>query len=417
MKIRFLKKTGCILIAALLPGISSFALAEEKKPPITQYWMNVSTQNMSIPGMSSEEMSGLEGMMMGRMAGMGPKRSLMLQLNSPRPVPALPEATHDIPPGQKMGSTLPLLIPERSKPVKEEEGEEAKYEKPKMRMLMYWGCSETVRQGQPKVLDTEKMSMIDFGKAMSGKRGSAQNPPSQRTGWAYAEWPNRNNQKEIPKGSSLQGSHFIHGNYSPDIKFSVGEDHDFMAPVEFSSVTGGLTDSIKFQWKKIPTALGYFAMAMGHNEKTGEMIIWSSSEPQELGYGLMNYLSPADVNRFIKEKVVMGPEVTSCSIPQGIFKESKGAAVQFIAYGDELNIAWPPKPKDPKVPHDYIWAMKLRNKSTGMLPLGQEDSRQERRTRGRQQEQEQDEQSADTERSEERPRKGKGGLMRGILGF
>jgi hypothetical protein len=123
------------------------------------------------------------------------------------------------------------------------------------------------------------------------------------------------------------------------------------------------------------------------------------------------------VNRFIREKVVMGPELTGCSIPQGIFKESKGAAVQFIAYGDELNIAWPPKPKDPKVPHDYIWAMKLRNKSTGMLPLGQEDSRQERRTRGRQQEQEQDEQSADTERSEERPRKGKGGLMRGILGF
>ncbi|MBI5634630.1 MAG: hypothetical protein HZA15_14265 [Nitrospirae bacterium] len=416
MKIRFLKKTGCILIAALLSGISSLALAEEKKPPITQYWMNVSTQNMSIPGMSSEEMSGLEGMMMGRMAGMGPKRGLMLQLNSPRPVPAVPEATHDIPPGQKMGSTLPLLIPERTKPVKEEEGEEAKYEKPKMRMLMYWGCSETVRQGQPKVLDTEKMSMIDFGKAMSGKRGSAQNPPSQRTGWAYSEWPNRNNQKEIPKGSSLQGNHFIHGNYSPDIKFAVDENHDFMAPVEFSSVKGGLADSIKFQWKKIPTALGYFAMAMGHNEKTGEMIIWSSSEPQEPGYGLMNYLSPADVNRFIKEKVVMGPEVTSCSIPQGIFKESKGAAVQFIAYGDELNIAWPPKPKDPKVPHDYIWAMKLRNKSTGMLPLGQEDSRQERRTRGRQ-EQEQDEQPADTERSEERPRRGKGGLMRGILGF
>lgn len=415
MKIRFFKKTGCILIAAVLLSSISLASAAEKKPPITQYWMNVSTENMSIPGMSSEEMSGLEGMMMGRMSGMGPRRSLMLQLNSPRTIPSNPEATHDIPPGQKMGRTLPLLIPERSKPVKEEEGEEAKYEKPKMRMLMYWGCSETVRPGQPKVLDTEKMSMIDFGKAMAGRTGSFQHSPSPRSGWAYADWPNRKHQQqEVPKGSSLIGDHFVHGNYSPDIKFFVDEKHDFMAPVEFSSVKGGLSDSIRFQWKKIPTALGYFATAMAHNEKTGEMIIWSSSEPQDPGYGLMNYLTPADVTRFIKEKVVMGPEVTNCSIPQGIFSEANGAVLQFIGYGDELNIAWPPKPKDPKIPHDYIWAMKLRNKSTGMLPLGQEDGREGRKTRSRQTDQ--DEQPDDTEKREERPRKGKSGFIR-IPGF
>ena len=51
------------------------------------------------------------------------------------------------------------------------------------------------------------------------------------------------------------------------MKFAVGERHDFMAPVEFTSVTGGLADSIQFQWKKIPTAIGYFAMAIGHNDK------------------------------------------------------------------------------------------------------------------------------------------------------
>ena len=414
MKIRFLEKAGCILIAVILISFISLAGAAEKKPPITQYWLSVATENMSVPGMSAEEMSGLEGMMMGKMSGMGPRKSLTLQLNSPKTVPPDPEAAHDIPPGQKMGQTLPLIIPEREKPVRSDD-EDITYEKPKLRMLMYWGCSETVRPGQPKVLDTEKMSMIDFGKAMSGRRGSRQYPPSLRAGWAYAEWPNKQNRREVPRGSSLEGEHFVHGNYSPDIKFSVDEKHDFMAPVEFSSVKGGLADSIKFQWKKIPTALGYFAMAMASNEKTGEMVIWSSSEPQDPGYGLMNYLAPADVHRFIKEKVVMGPEVTNCSIPQGIFKEAKGAVVQFIGYGDELNIAWPPKPKDSKKPHDYIWAMKLRNKSTGMLPLGQEDGKEERRTRSRQAEQ--DEKSADTEKSEEEPQKKKGGLIRGIFGF
>jgi hypothetical protein len=156
-------------------------------------------------------------------------------------------------------------------------------------------------------------------------------------------------------------------------------------------------------------------MVIGHNEKTGETIIWSTSEVQEPGYGLLSYLSPADVNRFLKEKVVMGPDTTSCAIPKGIFKDTGGSALQFIGYGDELNIAHPPKPKDPKIPHEYIWAMKLRNKSTGMLPLGQDERREERRTKG----QEQDQLPADADRQGEAPEKKKGTLdkVRGIFGF
>jgi hypothetical protein len=403
----------------LISALSVHAAEKEKKNPVTQYWMNVETSNMTIPGMSSEEMSGMSGMMMGRMSGMGPRKGLMLQLVAPKTVQSEPDATHDIPPGQNMGKTLPLLTPERETGTSREHiEEERKYEKPKARMLFYWGCSEEVRKGQPKVLDTEKMSMAEFGKAMMGRTGSQQHPPSPRAGWTYGEWPNRQTRKEVPRDSSLQGEHFVHGNYPPDIKFSIGEKNDFMAPVEFSSVKGGLSDSIRFQWKKVPTATGYFGMAMGHNEKTGEMIIWTSSEVQEPGYGLMNYLTPADVSRFIKEKVVMTPETTSCSIPKGIFGETKGASLQFIAYGDELNIAWPPKPKDPKVYHEYIWSMKLRNKSTGMLPLGQEDQDGGRRQKSRQPEREEN-QSSDEERSEQPAERKKGTFekMRGIFGF
>jgi hypothetical protein len=412
-----MKRVGVLTVIALLMVFYAFAGAaeKEKKKPVTQYWMNVETQNTSIPGMSSQDMGGLEGMLMGKMTGMGgARKGLVLHLSSPKAAPPEPEATHDIPPGQNMGSTLPLLIPEKPKTVREEEGEETTYEKPKFRMLMYWGCSESVRQGQPKVIDTEKMSMTEFGRAMAGRTGSRQYPPSPRAGWTYAEWPNRKDHRQIPKDSSLQGDHFVHGNYSPDIKFAVDASHDFMAPVEFSSVKGGLADSIKFQWKKVPTALGYFAMAIGHNEKTGETIIWSSSEVQEPGYGLMGYLTPSDVAKFIKEKVVMNPEITTCTVPKGIFKDTGGAALQFIGYGDELNIAWPPKPKDPKVPHEYIWSMKLRNKSTGMLPLGMDEGTREQRDT-----QKQEEQPAESEKSGDAPEKKKGGLdkLRGIFGF
>lgn len=414
MTMGLLKKTSCTAAAAMiLFSASPAAAAEKAKTPVTQYWVSVATQNMSIPGMPQEGMSGLQGMIIGKMAGVGPKKSLLLQLNSPGALPSGPEATHDIPPGLSMGKTLPLLIPEREKPVRGGEEPEQKAEKPKVRMLFYWGCSEAIRPGQPRVLDTEKMSMPQFGKAMSGRTGSGQTPPSQRSGWAYAEWPNRKDRQDVPKSSSLSGDHFIHGNYTPDIKFAVGERHDFMAPVEFTSVTGGLTDSIKFQWKKIPTAIGYFAMAIGHDEKTGETILWSSSDAQDPGYGLMSYLPPADVSRFIREKVVMGPDVTSCSVPKGIFKDSNGAALQFIGYGDELNIAYPPKPKDPKIRHETIWAVKLRNKSTGMLPIGMDEGKAERRTKDSTQKQ--DEQPA-KEKSPD-PVKDTMNKMKGILGF
>ena len=406
----------CWTVAIILLSAAFVTAAEkEKKIPLTQYWMSAATQSTSIPGMPQGEMSGLQDMIMGKMAGIGPKRSLILQLSSPRALPAGPEATHDIPPGLNMGETLPLLIPDRESPVRGEEPQ-GKMEKPKMRVLIYWGCSETVQPGQPKVLDTEKMSIVEFGKAMAGRSGSGQYPPLQRAGAAYAEWPNRILHRDVPQDGSLLGDHFIHGNYTPDIKFTVDEKHDFMAPVEFVASRGGLADSINFQWKKIPTAIGYFAMAIGHNDKTGEMIIWSSSEVQEPGYGLMNYLSPSDVSRFIKEKVIMGPEVTTCSIPKGIFKDAQVAMLQVIGYGDELNIAYPPKPKNSSKPHEYIWALKLRDKTTGMLPLGQDEIKGERRIKEKQQENQ--EQPAEEQNAEPLDKvKGTLNKIKGRFGF
>ncbi len=357
-----------VLLAALLPAGAVWS-GEKDKEPYPKYWMSVSTKNFSIPGMPAD-MPSLGGMFGGRMGG--PNRGLLLQLNSPRPLPAEPSATHDIPPGQSMGGTLPLIIP--PKPGAERSGESAEgpgqFEKPKARMLIYWGCGEKVKPGQPRVLDTEKMSPEEFGKAMSGHFSSAQYPPAPRTGWIYSEWPNEKNRVNIPGNSSLEGEHVVHGNYIPDIRFSIDKKHDFMAPVEFTSVTGERTESMKVRWRAIPTATGYFAMAMARNEKNGETIIWTTSGVPEPGYGLMNYLPGADVRRLIREKVIMPPDVTSCSVPKGIFSGSEGAMLQFIAYGDDLQIAYPPKPKDPRKPWNPLWAVKVRLKSTGMTPLG-----------------------------------------------
>ena len=397
---------------------------KDQKIPVTQYWMDIATMNQSIPGMSgaNSPTSGLMGKMMGA-RGFGPKRSMSLRLNSPNELPPEPVADHDIPLGLKMGDALPLLIPQQEKAryEKSEEGTERPIEKPKMRMLIYWGCGENVGKGQPRVIDTQKMTPEEFGKALMPKHTAAvQHPPAPRAGWIYADWPNRKSSIQVPNDGSLQGEQLVQGNYIPDIKFKVDTNHDFMAPVEFTSVEGALSDSIRFEWKAVPTAIGYYAMAIARNEKNGETIFWVSSEIPDTGFGLMDYLPSADVKRFVKEKVVMSPDRTRCAIPKGVFKDSGGSMIQFIAYGDELNLTHPPKPKDPKVPWKPIWTVKMRSKSTGMTPVGAGDRRAEMRN-SRESEQTGKEQS--DERAKEKPEDGRqeGGSplkkLKGLFGF
>lgn len=404
----------CIISTVLSnPSAVYSAEKEEKdKKPYPQYWMDVSTQNISIPGME-----GMPGSLFGKIAAgksFGPSRSLFLKLDSPQKLPPDPFATNDIPPDQNMGKTLPLLIPEKVKAEKhkyfEKEEPHDKVEKPKARMLIYWGCSEEVRKGQPRVLDTEKMGMAEFGKTMgslSAHTPSQQYQPGERGGWIYANWPNKESQVEVPKNSSIEGSQVVRGNYIPEIKFTIDKIHDFMAPVEFSSITGGLSDSIRFQWREVPTAVGYFAMAMAHNKDSGETIFWSSSEVPEAGFGLMSFLPPGDVRKFLKEQVIMNTKTTSCAIPKAIFNGAGGSMLQFIAYGDELNVVHPPKPKDPKRPWNPEWAVKVRLKSTAMTPLGQAgEQRRSRQLKERRKVKEEEEGSEDSsEKSDERPQR------------
>jgi hypothetical protein len=282
--------------------------------------------------------------------------------------PPSPTAEHLIPPGLKMGPSLPLLTPAPGKsgtPSGEAERED-------IRILFYWGCGDTIGPGQPKVLDTAKMSAEDYGQVPVSRRGSSVVRLGPRKGWTYGEWPNREKMIQVPGDGSLQGDHLIKGSYTPDIKFSLDQRRDFMEAVAFTKSEGGLADAIRLEWRSIPNATGYFMMATGGSEGKKEIVMWNSSGVQEMGGGLMNYVSPDTVQKYIKEKVVLAPSVTSCTIPKGIFKGADGAVLMFIAYGEEANFAQPPKPADPKAPWNPIWTAKVRFKSTGMLPLGME---------------------------------------------
>jgi len=84
----------------------------------------------------------------------------------------------------------------------------------------------------------------------------------------------------------------------------------------------------------------------------------------------MDYIAPAEVERLIRERIAMPPQTTECIVPAGIFK-GEGSMLNFIAYGGELNLVHPPRPKDQRQVWEQVWAVKLRLKSTAMTLLAE----------------------------------------------
>ena len=339
-----------IITMAAIIMLPTLALAQQK-PPVAQYWMNVETNaGMSMPGMGA--MAGMIGGMMGAQQQSG--RKLSLYLGSQRPADA-PNAAHDIPAGMSMGPSLPLLTPRGAEPRQTAERERYEnMEKPKGRMLIYWGCGEATRAGQPVVIDFARGGQMPN---MAGRNVASGGPSPGRTNGL---WPNQQDSKAVPDSASLAGEHAIRGNYTPDIRFALGAGQDFMERVDLNTSARG-TGAVSVRWNAPSAATGYFATAMGGDGN--DMVMWSSSEVQEIGGGLMDYIAPGEVARLIREKVVMPPQTTECTVPAEVSKRAQ--MFSFIAYGPEANFGFPPRPKDPE------WYAKVRFKSTASTFLGE----------------------------------------------
>ena len=380
------------LVSTLVLAVTSTAAVAQTqvvRPPVAQYWMDVATvrmadmdelPNLGALGGMAAGMMGMQGVgdnSFGATKGMMPGRWLDIAVATQRK-PAGTQATQTIPAGLGLGASLPLLPPE---PVaaksnvpqsRDRETDDGMPEQPKGRILLYWGCSDAVRAGQPKVLDLTNAKPADYAQFMRGRatreRGATAAP-------GHAIWPNAQSKQQVPKGASLQGEHKVSGEGIPaSLQFSVGQVQDFMPPLVLSS-TGGGANATTLAWAAQPQARAYFLNAMGGND--GEMVLWSSSETPEPGWGLMDYLSTPNLDLWLADKTLLPTSQTQCAIPAGIFAKSKGAMVQGMAYGQELNLAYPPRPADRRVAWAPEWSARVRVKSVAMLPL--EDSAGRRR--------------------------------------
>jgi hypothetical protein len=194
-------------------------------------------------------------------------------------------------------------------------------------------------------------------------------------------WPNEKDRQRVPKDSSLRGEHAVSGEGIPaSLKFAIGETQDFMDRLNLAA-PGDTKGSVVATWNTVPTARAYFLSAVGGGND--DMILWSSSELPEAGLGLVDYLSNAQVDQWVKEKVLLPATTQQCAIPAGIYGQAGGAMLRGIAYGNELNLLFPPRPTDPKLLALWNpeWSLRVRVKSTSMAMLGQEASaRQERKS-------------------------------------
>jgi hypothetical protein len=392
------------LFAAILILAASAAQAQSTqqivRPPKVNLWMDVSTGGMA--GMPEMDMPGMGGLLAG-LGGMGrgnpgakntgreyygsargfhmmPPRILDIALwNGLKPGV---EAAQHVPPGLKLGDKLPLLpvfvdkvVDDKGRP-----GGSSDYEAPKGRILFYWGCSATVRAGQPRIVDLSKLSSDSaaaFGNAFSG-RFAPDRGAKVRAG--YDVFPNERDQRGLARDASLVGAHQVTGDSVPEsFRFNLGPAQDIMPAVELQS-QGSLNDSVSLSWIPVTNAKAYFLHAMG--AQGDDMIFWSSSELPDSGFGLFDFLSNGTIEKWTTEKVLLGANVTRCAVPKGIMAgrggsskkggDDAGAMLRMIAYGGEHGFVHPPRPTDPKVPWDQEWSVRLRVKSQTMAMLGEE---------------------------------------------
>ena len=378
-------KTTCpTLLPRTLGAISLLSLAlgahAQTRAPQVQAWIDVATYSgMGMPmggmaGGGGNPMAAF-GSLFGGGGGGGANAFGNTQTGSAgrwvdvtlfsRANPSLGEAQQTVPAGF-LSPALKLQAPKetRGRVPDNEESVVEQPEKPQGRILLYWGCGSAVRAGQPKVLDMASASAADLSRFFVSRRAT-QRGTHQAVGRPV--WPSPPDARMVPAGASLAGEHSFSGAGVPEgFRFQIAAAQDLMPALNLQTQdSGGAT---QLNWTGAPTARAYFASAMGSNERN-EMVLWTSSEQPDTGMGLVDYQTNVAVDRWLREKVLLTPSTTSCTVPKGVLG-AEGGMMKVIAYGSELNLAHPPRPADPKAPWDPVWTAKVRVKSVASAMPG-----------------------------------------------
>lgn len=388
-----LRVAAVVTAAAAVGGVADAQNAQQVTGPVAVYWMSAQTTSGMAglmggmtPGAGGgrrPSMGAMMGMMMGGGGMNSAQHALTLQLGSSRKPEGAPAAEHLPPQGLGAGASLPLVTPtaQPSQRVEEEPGLPPQYQKPRGRMLIFWGCGERAGPGQPVTIDFSKLTpdAMTAGKMPPGLEAMTKGlavtpmrPPSPSRNTTYGEWPNQRTRQTVPSEGSLVGSHTVRGDYSPEIKFDLSASQDFLAPLRLRTGQGP-SGSALLGWGAIPGAKAYLATAIGGGNGD-TVVLWTSSQVQASAFSLPDYISPADLDRLVQQKALMAPGTTQCVVPREVVAAAPQAMVQLAAYGGEANFVYPPRPADPKTPWNQQWQVKVRYRSATSAILGMDMS-------------------------------------------
>ncbi len=419
---KHMKKAVLILAGA---GIGALALAggavaQGGGGGTAVYWMTADTMS-GMAGMMGGAMGGggrpsagsMIGAMFGRgggMSGNGYVKMLHLQLGSGARPAGEPNAEHLPPAVLGAGPSLPLVTPRE---VRSEEpstpGMPPNMERPRGRILIYWGCGEHARPGQPVVIDFATMQAGRIPPAFAQMNMPHETPPSAGRYATYGEWPNQRSRAQVPQSGSLVGEHVVHGNYSPEIRFTMAPGQDFLAPVTLVSNSAAPTGAVPVVWQPVPGARGWFATAMGAGQN-GDMVMWTSSETQAMP--MMDYLSDGEIARLVQQRVLMPGATDRCTVPAEVARAAGQAMYTLTAFGGEANFSHPVRPARAPASWRPDWIVKFRVKSAYMGLLGM--TMPDMGGRGDEQSQNQGDQGQD--QGKKKKKKGILGGIGGILG-
>jgi hypothetical protein len=383
-----MRKTLLAASAATALALAAAASAQTSKQPqqvVTGpeavYWVSATTGSGLMAMMGGQGDGGMmAGMRMARqmMAG-GPSHQLSLDLGSSRAPTGAPQGTHTPPPALGVRGALPLETPRPGTPVERRETRDEP-ERPRGRLLLFWGCGERARAGQPVIIDFARIAAGQMPPGLSSVTVNAPNPPSTRSHRTYGGWPNSqrpNGDAAIGAGASLLGEHVVRSSYAPDIRFTPTQD--FMPPLNFTTNARMPSGAVNLVWTPVAGATGYAGWTFG--AKGEDLVFWSTSEAKAFG-AYAEFIPPGEAARLVRERALLAPATTQCAVPAEVMTamgagagtapdERGGGMLFFTAYGPEENLVHPERPADPRVAWNREWTVKVRHRSATMQMLGQ----------------------------------------------
>ena len=200
------------------------------------------------------------------------------------------------------------------------------------------GSSATVRPGQPEVIEFKGLS-AEQQTAMRKQSAKARvsNTYFYKPNWTTGYWPTGKQPGPDGPEAALEGHYALNSSYTGNVEIDVPAKVNILEPIEMTSPpleeAVPLDKAIRFRWKAVPNALGYYATIFGVIQKTKTLIMWSSSEIKPRAGFTYDYLQMSEVADYVKQTMFMGGDTVEVTVPEAIFKDCDVVNMQMIGWG------------------------------------------------------------------------------------